>query len=66
VGFRQSDQEVEVFSAQHTDYPFTEAVSLGASRWCPEYAQPHVRNELVELGREIAIATVNEKTVAMA
>ena len=63
--FRQRDEEVKAFSAERTDDPFTEAVSLGTSRWRFEYTQSHVFNGLVELGRENAIAVMDEKTVAM-
>jgi len=40
-------------------------ISLRTSRRRPEHAQPHMRNGLVELWRENAIAIMNEKTVAM-
>jgi hypothetical protein len=63
--FRQWDEEVKAFSAERTDYTFTEAVSLRASRRRPEYSQSHVRNRLVELWREDAIAIMDEKTVAI-
>ena len=62
--FRQRDEEVKAFSAERTDDPFTEAVSLGTSRWRFEYTQPHVCNGSVELGRENAITVMDEKTVA--
>jgi hypothetical protein len=52
-------------SAQCTDDPFTEAVSLGTSGWCFKYRQFHVFNGSVELGRKYAIAVMDEKTVAM-
>ena len=63
--FRQWNQEVKAFSAERTDDPFTEAVGLGTSRWRFEYTRSHVCNGLVELGRENAIAVMDEKTVAM-
>ncbi len=63
--FRQWNEEVEAFSAERTDHTFTDTVSLGASRRCSEYSQPQVRHRLVELGREDAIAIMDEKTVAM-
>ena len=63
--FRQWNEEVKAFSAERTDEPFTEAISLGTSRWRFEYTQPHVCNGSVELWRENAIAVMDEKTVAM-
>ena len=63
--FSQWDHEVKAFSAERTDDPFTEAVSLGTSRWRFEYAQSPVCNGSVELGRENTIAVMDEKTVVM-
>jgi hypothetical protein len=65
VVFSQWDEEIQAFSAERTDDPFAEAVSLGTSRWRFEYTQSHVCNGLVKLGRENAIAVMDEKTVAM-
>jgi hypothetical protein len=65
VIFRQRDEKVEAFPAKRTNHTFTEAVSFGASIWCPQYAQSHVSNRLIELRREDAIAIMDEKTVAM-
>ena len=63
--FSQWDEEIQAFSAERTDDPFAEAVSLGTSRWRFEYTQSHVCNGLVKVGRENAIAVMDEKTVAM-
>ena len=63
--FRQWNEEVKAFSAERTDDPFTEAISLGTSRWRFEYTQSHVCNGFLELWRENAIAVMDEKTVAM-
>ena len=63
--FRQRDEEVKAFSAERTDDPFTEAVSLGTSRWRFEYRQSHVCNGSVEPWRENTIAVMDEKTVTM-
>ena len=63
--FSEWDQKIKAFSAERTDDSFTEAVSLGTSRWRFEYTQSHVCNGLVKVGRENAIAIMDEKTVAM-
>jgi len=65
VVFSQWDQGDQAFSAECADDPFTDAGSLGTSRWRFEYTQSHVCNGSVELRRENAIAIMDEKTVAM-
>ena len=63
--FSEWDQKIKAFSAERTDDSFTEAVSLGTSRWRFEYTQSHVCNGSIELGRENAITVMDEKAVAM-
>jgi hypothetical protein len=63
VRFCQRNEKVKAFSAERTDHPFTEAVSLWISRRCSEDSKPHVSHGPVELRRENAIADMDEKTV---
>src|SRR5215472_848579 len=65
MAFVEGNQEVETFTTQAAAQSLAHRVCLGGSHRCPQNSNTQVRETLVELMSEDAIAIVDDEAIGM-